>query len=200
MVKGTPNTRSFQSKESPTKAMRNISPARPPLSAFSASTRNNLSAGNSSPASKPQAKLDWRSPQATIRGSFSGQASYPFLENVDSNIGSSSSNSSSPERFSTPCGTLWKSKSRRSSGIMRLPFSSTNTESVQGQNSPGMVVPSANLHYSKSLHFKLRGAISFTIGVHTLCIDSVSLPNFFAFTNCTSYKLHTSPSRQKVEG
>lgn len=141
MVKGTPNIRSFfQSMEPSTKATQNTSPARPPLSAFSASARNNLSVGNSSQASlpsKPQAKHNGRSPQTKISGVFPGQISHPLSENVEPNSRSSSSNSSSPETFSTPCGTPLKSTTRRSSGVRRLPFSSTDLENVKGQNSPG---------------------------------------------------------------
>lgn len=141
MVKGSPNIRSFfHAKESPTKPMHSTSPGRPPLSALSASARNNLSAGISSPApsaSKSQSRFERYSPQGKNRGVSSGHFSYPSLENVDSNVGSSCSNSSSPERYSTPCGTPLKSNSRRSSGTVRLPFSSTDLENAQGYNSPG---------------------------------------------------------------
>jgi len=155
MVRGSPTIRSFfHAKESPPKPMHSTSPGRPPLSAFSASARNNLSAGNSSPApspSKSQPRFERYSPQGKIRGVPSGHVSYPLLENVDSNVGSSCSNSSSPERYSTPCGTPLKSNPRRSSGTMRLPFSSTDLENAQGDNSPGMAVHSETVHFPNSI-------------------------------------------------
>ena len=186
MVKGALKIRSFaQSKEeSSMKAKEtnhNTSPSRPPLSAFSSSARNNLSAGNISPihpASNSQAKFDRRSSQVKIREGLSGQVSYPHLENAESNIGSSSSNSSSPERFSSSSGTPLKGK-LKSSGSRQLPLGSADLEKVKGQKSTGIAFVFQHFHSTKSvLEFKPRAP---TISQEGLTLYSACLP-FFSFT------------------
>lgn len=134
----------------------NTSPSRPPLSAFSASARNNLSAGSVSPthpASNTQAKFERRSSQVKTKGNLSGQVSYPHSENADSNMGSSSSNPSSPERFSSPSCTPLKGKSKRSVS-RHLTLGSVDLENVQGQNSTGMAILFKHLLSTEPLKFK----------------------------------------------
>jgi hypothetical protein len=176
MKKGTAKLRSFvhSKDESTSKAKEarcTTSPARPPLSAFSASARNNLSAGNVSPthpASNSQAKFDRRKSQVKIRGRLSGQVSYPQSENADSNVTSnSSSNSSSPERFSASSETLLKGKSKRSGGG-QVPLGSADLGNVQPQNSTGMAILFDNLPSPMSLKFEPRTATIFTRGAYTI--------------------------------
>ncbi|XP_024389740.1 uncharacterized protein [Physcomitrium patens] len=139
MVKGTPNIRSFfqSKKESPSKASESAnnvvtSPGRPPLSS-STSARSNVS--------NFQSRLDGRYSQLKRKGRFAENDLFEHLNSADeSHVGCSSTNASSPERFSISHDNPVRNKSRISqfSPCTRLPLSSTTSKNVQGPHTTGV--------------------------------------------------------------